>query len=400
MRIALVTALGAGCAALALQGLASGSPADSAVRAGLVSGGAGIAAVPVGDSDGATTTLPLTAAGPELRTGGGSRGLLEVPAQRTHPFSLLGVTWDDPHAELDGTVRARTRDARSGRWSGWHEVTGGSDDAPDVNSAERDAPGARGGTAPLWTGPSDGVEVQVRPGRSYLPAGLRVDLVDPGSGTHSALEPRLPASAGPGGAGRRMGRRSYTADRPTIVTRAGWRADEKLRSGDPEYTGTVKVVFVHHTVTGNDYDCSESDAIIRSIYRYHVESNGWRDIGYNFLVDKCGTIFEGRAGGVDRPVMGAHTLGYNNDSTGVAALGTFTDGEVPDDMVDAIARLAAWKLGIGGRNPTGTAVLGSKRTELRAISGHRDALATQCPGSALYARLSEIRSEAADLQGR
>ena len=122
------------------------------------------------------------------------------------------------------------------------------------------------------------------------------------------------------------------------------------------YTGSAKVLFVHHTATSSDYDCADVPGIIRSIYRYHVVSKGWRDIGYNFLVDRCGTLYEGRAGGIDRPVLGAHTLGFNTDSSGVAAIGTFTGGSaVPQPILDALARLAAWKLGIAGRDPEGSA---------------------------------------------
>ncbi|MFJ6214597.1 peptidoglycan recognition protein [Streptomyces sp. NPDC092296] len=401
MRLTHLTALGAGCiAVVALQSLPPDGPARPEARTG---SSQGVSADALGASrdPGAAFFLPLTATGATVRTAAGPARVLEVPAQRTKPFSLLGVTWADPRVDLDGTVQARTRNSRSGQWSGWLQVSGGSDDAPDIGSTERAAPGARGGTAPLWAGPSDGVQVRVLPGRSPLPTGLRVDLVDPGTGTQSSVEPRVLPEVGPGPLGRRLTRREYTADRPAIVTRAGWKADESLIKGStPEYTGTVKVVFVHHTATGNDYDCAEADALIRSIYRYHVQSNGWRDIGYNFLVDKCGTLYEGRSGGVARPVMGAHTLGFNSDSTGIAALGTFSDGETPVKMLEAIARLAAWKLGLGGRDPLGSAVLGSKQTTLRAISGHRDALATQCPGNALYAELPQIRSEAAELQGR
>lgn len=87
------------------------------------------------------------------------------------------------------------------------------------------------------------------------------------------------------------------------------------------------------------------------MYRFHVMSNHWRDIGYNFLIDKCGTVYEGRAGGVAKPVMGAHTLGFNSDSTGIAVLGAFTDTEPPRPAIDAIARLTAWKLGLYGVDP-------------------------------------------------
>lgn len=170
------------------------------------------------------------------------------------------------------------------------------------------------------------------------------------------------------------------------------------------------MVFVHHTDTGNGYSCADSPAVIRSIYQYHVVSNGWRDIGYNFLVDRCGTIYEGRAGGVARSVLGAHTLGFNTDSAGVAALGTYTSAEPPQAQVDGITKIAAWKLGLGSRDAAGTATLTSASNSSRypqgtshtfhAISGHRDAFATDCPGDTLYTRLGDIRSRATHLQGR
>src|SRR5262249_4069973 len=116
----------------------------------------------------------------------------------------------------------------------------------------------------------------------------------------------------------------YIGPRPRIITRSGWGADESLREPGFICTASVKVAFVHHTASCNNYTCAPAPSAIRSIYRYHVVSSGWRDIGYNFLIDKCGNIYEGRAGGVDKPVMGAHTLGFNTNSMGVAVLGTYT----------------------------------------------------------------------------
>ncbi|WP_328327203.1 MULTISPECIES: N-acetylmuramoyl-L-alanine amidase [unclassified Streptomyces] len=201
----------------------------------------------------------------------------------------------------------------------------------------------------------------------------------------------------------------YVAPRPRIVTREGWGADESVRESAFRYTDTVKVAFVHHTATGNDYSCDEAPSLMRSIYRYHVKSLGWRDIGYNFVIDKCGTIYEGRAGGVTKPVMGAHTLGFNSDSTGVAVLGTFTSTEPPAAVISALSRFTAWKLGLTGADPAGKTTLvsgggnrfpeGSTAT-LDVISGHRDGFSTECPGARLYAKLDEIRSAAARDQGR
>ncbi|MGA5824324.1 peptidoglycan recognition protein family protein [Kitasatospora sp. NPDC094028] len=360
----LPAALLAGCtAALLLQPACAAAPAERRTSAG----------------GGSVTSLPL-AGGPGLAPRG------------TRPFELLGVGWDGPADALaGGTVRVRTRNADTGVWSDWHALEADAEDGPDR------AP--RGATAPLWTGRSDGVAVEVRPGPAGPPPGLRLDLVDPGRGAPAGPAARsLPAAPVDG----------QRAPRPTIVTRAGWGADESLRDQTFEYTGPVREVFVHHTATATDYACADAPRVIRAIYQYHVQSNGWRDIGYNFLVDRCGTVYEGRAGGVDQPVHGAHTLGFNTDSAGAAAIGTYLTDAPPQPLLDGLAALAAWKLGLtaqpadgrtrltsgsdASRYPKGTVV------DFDAISGHRDAFNTECPGTALYAQLPALRAAATKLQ--
>ncbi|WP_167404082.1 peptidoglycan recognition protein, partial [Streptomyces tricolor] len=201
----------------------------------------------------------------------------------------------------------------------------------------------------------------------------------------------------------------YIGPRPRIVTRRGWGADESLRERGFVYTKKIKAAFVHHTATGNTYTCAQAPSVIRSIYRYHVKSMGWRDIGYNFLVDKCGTLYEGRAGGVAKAVLGAHTLGFNTNSMGVAVIGTYGTSKPPGGAVTAVARLTAWKLGLYGVDPRAKTYLTSgggnlypkgKNVRLNVISGHRDGFATECPGKLLYAKLGTARSSAAKYQGR
>ncbi|GAA1895654.1 peptidoglycan recognition protein family protein [Actinomadura bangladeshensis] len=199
------------------------------------------------------------------------------------------------------------------------------------------------------------------------------------------------------------------APRPAIASRAQWGADESLVKAAPDYDQAVKAVFVHHTDTGNAYTCDQSPQVIRSIFTYHVTSLGWNDIGYNFLVDKCGTLFEGRGGGVGRPVHGAHTYGFNTDTTGVAVLGTHISVAPAQAVQDTIAKVAAWKLGLTGQDPAGKVTLTSlapdgtgkypygTKVTFNAISGHRDGYATECPGDALYARLAAIRTAASEL---
>lgn len=203
-----------------------------------------------------------------------------------------------------------------------------------------------------------------------------------------------------------------TAPQPTIVSRVAWKADESLNNEAPDYLPTVKAVFVHHTTQTNTYSCADSPAMVRALHTYHVKSNGWKDLGYNFVVDKCGTIFEGRKGGVDRAVMGAHTYGFNRDTTGIAVMGLHTSTAASSAATDAVARVAAWKLGQYQGNPTGTVELiagatgnnhaGKKFTvgsayPFQQISGHRDGFNTECPGLSLYNQLPAIRSTAGAL---
>ncbi|KIF01020.1 N-acetylmuramoyl-L-alanine amidase family protein [Streptomyces sp. RSD-27] len=428
--------------------------------------------VPLGPSTAARIPgVPGMSASPDLPE---TRGL--APRDVT-TFSLVGVVWDDAAAELSGRVQVRTRSVATGAWSGWQDVeTHNGAHAADPDAVERGTGRVRGATAPLWVGPSDGVEIRVqaehgpaptraaaRPGR--LPSGLRIELVDPGSappssadgknGASPASSPALPPDDDKGdvavtlpdlsmGAAESSSAnvphaplgalevsalnkadstadavaadgelaaaaRPYIGPRPRIVTRRGWGADESLREPGFVYTSTVKAAFVHHTASGNNYACKDAPAVLRSLYRYHVVSSGWRDFGYNFAVDKCGTVYEGRAGGVAKPVLGAHTMGFNADSMGVAVIGTYSSTAPPKAAVDAVARLTAWKLGLFGADPRAKTTLRSgggnrykkgTNVKLNVISGHRDGFATECPGRLLYNQLPPTRTASAKLQGR
>ncbi|MEU8590750.1 peptidoglycan recognition protein [Streptomyces sp. NPDC048664] len=204
----------------------------------------------------------------------------------------------------------------------------------------------------------------------------------------------------------------YEAAKPHIVPRSVWASDAGTRDQPPpRYDDKVIAVFVHHTDSPNAYRCAEAPRIIRYLYTGQRGYRHWDDIGYNFLVDRCGNVYEGRAGGVDRPVTGAHTQGFNHRTAGIAAIGTFTAGvPVPKAMTEAIARVAAWKLGLAGIDPRSRVRLVSSNNLSRykvgaaallpALAGHDDGYMTSCPGAALSALLPSIRQEAARLQGR
>ena len=191
--------------------------------------------------------------------------------------------------------------------------------------------------------------------------------------------------------------------RPVIITRAQWGARESYRSDGPYY-GEVRCAFVHHTVNANGYTRRQAPALVRGIYYYHTHVNGWSDIGYNFLIDRFGRIYEGRYGGVTHAVIGAQVLGFNSWSTGISIIGTYSSVKPSAKALDALERLLAWKLDVHHDDPLGTArIQCSTTSKYRAgqwvtvpvILGHRDVNYTECPGNALYGLLPTIRKAVA-----
>jgi hypothetical protein len=321
------------------------------------------------------------------------------------PFDLVGATWSRRDHLSSTRIEVRTR--RDARWSRWRRLSVGDGGA---SAGSRDARSGRGRVtaAPVWVG-TGARAVQARTltaggDPATAPADLRLVLVNGGSSPADAdpVAPHLRSAATIAG--------GAALSEPTIYSRADWGAEESLRHrnkgcGTPEYAATVKVGFLHHTDTPNGYSRAEVPAIIRSIYRYHVEANGWCDVGYNFLVDRFGRIWEGRYGGVTRPVIGAQAGGLNVGSFGVAMIGDFSSVKPDRAMRRAVTRLFAWRLGIAYRDPTGSARLradhfnGSRYRAgqhplFRVVSGHRDADYTDCPGRFGYAALPAIRRAA------
>ena len=295
------------------------------------------------------------------------------------PFRLAAVTWIG-QGDLTAWVRIR----HDGEWSQWYELPHGDEHGPDPDGAE--AAGTRNGTDPLLVPSSDAVQVRVDAPRSEAATDLRLDLIDPGSPSTAAPQPDADAETDTVDP---ESLESAAAARPAIMSRAQWGADESLRGTPPEY-GQVNGAFVHHTVNANDYSEGEVPGLIRSIYLYHVRSRGWSDLGYNFIIDRFGRIWEGRYGGVDRAVIGAHTLGYNDDAFAASALGNYEDAAPTNAMLSAYARLFAWKFAVHGVNPLRRVDYDGESWP--AIAGHRDAASTACPGARLYARLGTIRA--------
>jgi hypothetical protein len=295
----------------------------------------------------------------------------KVTLKPERSFSLVGFSWRGPTPDLE--VRARGRD---GRWTRWSEVPTDTLDGPDRGRVRR--------SAPVWTGPADRIQYRLHD----RPRRLRAQFV------------RVRGKAAPT---RRNRVSAAGSGPPPIVPRSSWDPRGQCRPRSSPDHGQVKLAFVHHTVTLNEYAPEEAAGIVLAICRYHRNSNGWNDIGYNFLVDKYGTLYEGRAGGIDQPVIGAQAQGFNAQSTGISNIGSHEQVPQTDAAIHAMAALLRWKLPLHGAATAGrvsvTSAGGSssrypagRTVSLDRISGHRDGNHTACPGAALYAQLPTLRS--------
>ena len=306
--------------------------------------------------------------------------------------SLVGVGWHAPRApQIE--LRFRT----PGGWSGWAPA-GERGHGPDAPAA-----GAPTVGEPIWTAGAS--ELQLR--TSVALRGVSVHAVeverDPPGGSERAraaalalAEPVL--AAGPG--------------QPPIIARQAWARGKCPPRVAPGYA-SVELAFVHHTDNPNGYGAAEVPAMLRAIYLFHRYVRGWNDIGYNFVVDLYGRIFEARAGGIDEPVVGAQAGGYNLYSSGAAVLGTFSEREISIAARRSLEALLSWKLSLHGAptqgevvvqvNPAGASYSrfpAGAQVSLPRIAGHREADQTDCPGSALYAQLPSIRAGAAAQAGK
>jgi uncharacterized protein with LGFP repeats len=352
----------------------------------------------------ATTTLiverPLSDVG---------RGETVRTVHQDTPFSMVALTADD----LSGTsarVRAKKPD---GSWGPWYE-------AETLDGVGPDGAGVRG-TDPVFVGRTTDVQIAVtraipappsvgptppkpglgKPGLGYVPVNverplsqdLKAVLISPPQAPVDIASIPPEAATPPGVP-------------PAVIGRAQWGADDSELCGRPVYDGGVRAGIVHHTAGSNDYTPSDSAGIVRSIFEYHTRTLGWCDIAYNALVDKYGQVFEGRAGGLDRPVEGAHTGGFNLDTWGVAMLGDFEDVPPTPVQLRTTGRLLGWRLGLDHVDPKGSVVLTSAGGSFTKIPGgtaitlptiftHRDVGNTACPGNAAYAEMNLLRDTAA-----
>jgi hypothetical protein len=303
---------------------------------------------------------------------------ISPPIQAPHRFDLVGVAREMRPVEI------RVRDD-GGRWSDWVEQEDGT---------------------PIYVGGADLAQVRA----SFRPRG-RLHFVNV-SGTSGSFADRLVNSA------RHAINTAFIsvastplaqalAPKPLIVGRAGWGADLAGGGcpprGPPEY-GSVQAAVIHHTVNANDYTQAEAPSIVLGICRFHVYGNGWNDIGYNALVDRFGTLYEGRAGGLKRAVVGAQAQGFNSQTTSIASIGDHSTEAPTPQAQRSIIQFLAWKMAVDHVTPAiGTVQLTSAGgSESRypkgavitvpRILGHTALGLTACPGGALIPLVPQIQA--------
>ncbi|MEX2620905.1 MAG: S-layer homology domain-containing protein [Egibacteraceae bacterium] len=339
----------------------------------------------------------------QASVGGHAEGVAGAAALRSRavrtpmPFTMVGFEIPD-----DAEVGFRTS-ADGEQWSAWQWAPGlGETDGPDPGTEEAAAAAEAGRrSAGYWVGEATWLQLRVLNGRTE---DVGVDLIDSlglsrswmeraGDAFRAAWRPDpAPAAAAPG--------------QPDIVTRQEWGADESLRKGDPRYASRARMGVVHHTATPNTYTKAEAPGVVRAIYRYHTVSNGWDDIGYNLLIDRFGTVYEGRKGGLESAVIGAHSGGWNTGTFGVSVMGCFDTracagvsggaGTLPSAAQASLLAVLAWKFDVHAIDVEASVDMND--TTRPTLVGHSDVGQTACPGDRISSQLSGYRTAVAELQ--
>lgn len=333
---------------------------------------------------------------------------------KTKPFSLIGATWT---GKLPQNMQIQVKVHEPSGWTTWLPLEYHEDHGP--NQAEVPSGRVRSGTDPLVTAVSDGILIRTIGTDPQLPSDFAISLI------HSPISPRdrntfLGARAGGfdrQGLGAVTTKSGAIVNRPEIITRAQWGADESWRDPTPQIGEKIIAGFLHHTATTNSYDPADGPGQMRDLYAYFIKVRKYSDIAYNFLVDRYGVIYEGRAGcpvsasptcdGPSKPVTGAHTAGMNRNTFAISVMGNFEtsklDSQSAEPMLNSIAALMAWKIAPYNLDPAEIAKIHSSDTtglskfpsgtiaNVPVISGHRDVGKTVCPGKYLYPYLPEIR---------
>jgi hypothetical protein len=275
--------------------------------------------------------------------------------------------------EVDGDAQpaAALRALEAGSWTGWVPLEYPEpDDGPDDGTREA-VRSDRNVSEPVWIGEAEAVQVMLLDGGVGFDE-IRLHTVDiAGDIDFDPLAPQV-------GAADAM---------PTVIPRSAWDPNNDCapRSA-PSVAPRARFTVIHHTAGSNNYTQAQAASQLRAICLYHRNANGWSDIGYNIVVDRYGRTYEGRAGGLERAVVGAHAANFNHGSFGVGVMGCFDSrcattlgsNALPSAALAAVDEVVAWKFIVHDIDPYSTLVHNNRTID--AIVGHRDVGSTSCPG--------------------
>ncbi|MSV48703.1 MAG: hypothetical protein F2914_06715, partial [Actinobacteria bacterium] len=312
-----------------------------------------------------TSTVPVPPSAPSGETVTEDR--VTGSADKVSQFSAIGVLLEKPPTE---PILVRVH-AADGSWGSWRELGVESDEGPDSTpgAGVAEGNGAAYGTEPLWVQDAIGYELNLS---SEDAPTAEIALVRDDTKRTVTVATAVAGAAVPTPFGIHM--------------RTEWGA----RSTSTSVGSTVKLAVVHHSASSNDYSPAEVPGVLRSIQAYHMDGRGWSDIAYNFVVDKYGGIWEGRGGGIDKPVIGAHAMGFNTNSVGVMVIGDYTAAKPTAAALESVSQVIGWKLALHRVDPGGRVdftSLGSTKyaagvvVNLPRVVGHQQIGLTGCPGS-------------------
>ncbi|WP_431837348.1 DUF4214 domain-containing protein [Cellulomonas sp. Y8] len=392
-------------------------PASEARTDGEGSQGApGAESVPDASPDAPPTPAPAETPAPAQSVDPGSGdvvadalvadGRVVTEAVETADVQTLGITWPEGAETADLAPQVRTREGDT--WSDWSDLEV-SDTSADPGSADA-AHETRAGTDSFWIGEADAVQLAFPATAEGGPDDMKLtlvgsELVDPAAaGVQGEVEGA--SAAGDAVALSAVYRSDSAASvrtvasQPAVISRAQWGARGQICA--PDVAKSLVGAVVHHTAGSNAYSTvAQAMQQIRNDQAYHIDGRGWCDLGYNFVVDKWGNIYEGRANSLTQPVIGVHAGGFNTGTVGVAMLGTYSSAPSAATQ-QAVGAIIGWRLGAYGVDPQGwmsyaTGMGENSRFQNTTVSlprvfGHRDVSYTACPGDGGQAALQNIRT--------
>ena len=329
-----------------------------------------------------STTAAETSSDSLAYTGYAVTDTMRVPIAVPEPFLAVTARWSAP-GFTDSPVTVAISSSENGiSWNSWQDIP--------VDYHTSDEPGIFMGEMLFLDKSTTLIRYRVIQNRSLsgtvqFPENITFAFISPGATPENKRKSYLDMYRG-------AEKTAAWGEKPPVVSRTDWDCPDGQQSRwSPAYKKVTHLV-VHHTAGLNS--AADFAAVVRSIWSGHTITRGWGDIGYNYLIDPNGVMYEGRAGGED--AIGAHFSGHNSGSMGVSIMGTYITVEPKMRALASLDEILSWKCGYSGINPVGISLHASSGLTLNNICGHRDGRgSTECPGQSLYNLLPAIREKLA-----